>query len=269
MNQAEARRYVLSAQGNAVVAAWISVLDQYKLPASTSVDPAEWYGSFEELYLSDAVDPDVFNSCDTKRVFFSGNTPNWKVLDKAFWNLRYLRSLHPGEAADNEEYVMNKINDIECPDLGNIIEKTDSSRALTAAEPRTRGLDLHRGLSRPTELAMPEMPTMSGDIIERPEMHELGPHIVSDIRGLKCQQSDAENFNFGRPYTEYANFSITCCDGEIVLEDTGGGDFYEAEESEDHDTLDLQLHGQCERCGTTFHMGASMPLPKGTIGQVY
>lgn len=269
MNKFEARRYVVSSKGNAFVAAWLSVIDQHKLPICTSVSADDWYESFEKMYMHDVVDDDVFNMCDVKRVFFSGNKPDGQAIDSAFWNLKFLRSQHPGEATDNEEYIMNRrLNaDLPCPDLSEVIERPGS--LVPAFERRNdRALDVSRTLSTPTELAMPDLPGLTGSVIERPELNESSIGTLSgpspDVRGLSCQRSEPQKF--GKPYTEWANFTVTCCDDEITLEDTGDGDWYEGSENEDHDVVELQLHGTCNRCSAVFHMGASLPLPKGTIG---
>ena len=107
MNEERARRYVVSSNGNAFVAAWISILDEHKLPLGTSIPPQDWYNAFEELYLSNAIDEIAFNTCNVKKAFFSGRMLNADELQHAFWNLQYLRSSSSGEAIDNEEPIVS------------------------------------------------------------------------------------------------------------------------------------------------------------------
>lgn len=269
MNEHRARRYILSSNGNAFVAAWISVLDEHKLPLGTSVPPQEWYEAFEELYLSNAIDEVAFNTCNTKKVFFSGREVNGDELQRAFWNLQYLRSSSPGEAIDNEDPMSN--------------DHPEDLFAIPQEEAPRNELELHRGdnraLSVPDhhsfgQLSAPpssDFGLLDGPVIDR--SNDLlapydNPNLPSnDIRGLPSADLPCrDDRKKGEPSTEDVNFSLTCCGEEVVLTDTGGGDWYEGEEDDDFDGVDLSMHGTCVRCASTFHLGAGIPMPKGSIG---
>jgi len=260
MNPVECRRYIACSKGNAVVAAWISILDQHKLPRDTSIPPEEWYQAFEELYTSNAMDPDVFNQCDVKKTFFSGAKVQNKELNEAFWNLTYVRSLNNGEASDNEEFIMEKKYSMVLPDAENMLGEYQPRRALQKSQSPGQ-------LSNPMEpagLSMLEFPSLDGMNMVEPHRQTALKQERSDIRSLPCRDPEPESFS--RPYTETANFAVTCCGDDVFLEDSGGTDFYNDEEN---DVIDFQLHGSCPRCGTSFHMGASMPIPKGSAGGPY
>ncbi|RKZ06953.1 hypothetical protein DRQ25_12745 [Candidatus Fermentibacteria bacterium] len=275
MTNAEARRYVAAAQGDAVVGAWLSILDQHKLPLPTSVAGQDWYNAFEELYLSDAIDPDVFNGTDVNKTFGPGKAVHPQSLEDAMWNLRYLTKAFPDEAIDNVESFMDRKygNSLPPPE-----EFDQPGLALQPARTADRGLSLPDTMGTSRGLAAP-LPDIGNEILgvsapaplafyEPPPSAELRPASRPARLALNQPEPNASPGE-GKPYTEFANFELTCCGEAVELEDTGGGDWYEGLEDEDHDTVDFELHGFCTRCQARFHFGSSMPIPKGSYGAPY
>jgi len=276
MNSSKARQYIVSAKGNAFVAAWICVLDQYKIQSTSDVPPDEWYQAFEELYLCDAVDPDVFNACNVKQVFYSGEGVRHKDVQEAFWNLKYLRSLHPGEAADCEDTIMNKrYPDAPIPSEDDMFERPPQALVQAHTErgiERALGGEMGRprALSRPEErshflTALDERELLAPMIEPVQVMQQLTPS--EDVRSLACQGPMPSKF--GAPYADVANFNLACCGVEVELEESGNSQWWESEGEEDHDKLDLELEGCCERCGTQFCFTAAMPIPQGTVSSEF
>lgn len=275
MNQLEARRYIAAAKGDALIGAWLSILDQHKLPTQTSISPQDWYEAFEELYLCDAIDPDIFNEVDVEKTFCIENSVARQLLDDAMWNLKFLRQMFPGEAIDNMESYMSKKHDGYLPSPEDM-----ESRALSLSPVQERNELAFPAdpMGTPMGLSMPPMPELGMNVLEdsapplpamfrEPAPSAPKPSLRGEQSGGRLQlRHKSDEPDTSRPYTEFANFTLLCCGEEIELEDTGGGDWYEGDDQEDHDTIDFELHGYCHRCHARFHFGASMPIPKGSLG---
>lgn len=97
MTKTQALRLLVAAHDDPVLAAWASVVHEYKMPASCDVSPYEHWEAFQEFFSYGLITSVQYNSTDTKRIFFSGHKPPAIEVQRVLDALRILPDYQPLE----------------------------------------------------------------------------------------------------------------------------------------------------------------------------
>lgn len=147
MNQKQARRLLIAARDNAVVAAWAYVLDEHKAAAPTDISPYEAWDALQGLCDAGAVTTQEFDAL--QGVFFDHLPPKDK-LEAALINLRILPDVDALEEITGSMFKKSKELQVTEPSqveltkpartpLSKPMVRTPIGRAPTTPPPRVPG----------------------------------------------------------------------------------------------------------------------------------
>ena len=265
MTEAHARLYLAAARDDPLVAAWIRILDEHRLPARAEVAPSDFQGSFDDLFLLDLIPAQLFNAIDFKHRL-AELIPSAHDIDRALSRLADLRADHP-----KEHYVMDdkfgKFTDSKALTL----RGAESRRSLLRAEPFSP-LTMPDAPAPFAMLARSERESAAFDLLEpSPRSGVLARNDLAATRraleprtGLPCQRFDADEDEAtpGDPRTFVRDFDlqVLCCGKPVVLEYENGEEVGQVEGS-DAILVEFLFYGECPQCGGRKTINETRPLP--------
>lgn len=260
MDLGRAMECIQAARGDAIVAAWISILDEYNLPPHATVAPEDFWGTYEQFYCNDLIDADEFYHNEAAEKIRSGRRtirPN-KVHD-ALGRLMRLRSPKGIEMPTNPDDLFANPNALVSQPAtnGGFLEHRPASGSLFAENNAAPAMALFHS-----------DPSAEMLFDTRPPTFELPVPAQGQISALGCT-----NPTSGQPFDVQLNLQVTCCGRplSVVKEDAKGlldsAEYIPAEDSHDeHDVAEFVFHGRCEVCQTTVCASAVKPVFRGTMG---
>ena len=234
MTPQEARRLLVAAKDDPVVAAWAAVLHEHKAAAPTDVSPYEAWDAFQALYDAGVVTTHDF---DTQQGVFFERPPSRNQIESALTNLHILPE------PDALEDMMKK----------DLFSKIKESNALQKAPPTSTGLGapmqrqplsapiVRQPLGRPMTSPPPGVPGRKSGL-------QFGPPPAA-TGGLPCVTGDTSiELKAVMPCARLG------CNGQVRLVDLGPIGISETEIAALSDNGDVRLFksfygAECEACG--------------------
>src|SRR6266542_3226680 len=259
MTEARARLYLAAACDDPLVAAWISILDQHRLPPRAEIARFDWQDAFADLFNLGFVPDEFFNAVDFKHDL-NALTPSAYAIDRALGRLVDVRA-----QAALETIRMDKFDPFA------------DSNALTLrdAEPR-RSLTRHEELTplaprKPPLFDMlpagPRSAPSLAPIAPSPRLNGFAPAAdgrrPSGRTGLPCQEVEDNEDGPGDPRSYIQGFDIHfyCCGNEVPLNYENGEETPEQDTNGERVMVEFVFYGTCPTCESHKHIHEIRPLP--------
>lgn len=237
MNKSQALRLLIAAQDDPVVAAWASVVHEYKMAASADVSPYEHWEAFEQFFSHGLISLAQYDGVDSKRVFFSGRRPPEGEVQSCLNNLKLLGSEH-----DRVEVPVSKTKLTANPFSENAIstrgsngsgmERTHQGAALPAMR---SGGSLNPFASGPSELPFASRPSLGENAFAQ----------RSEKIGLPCVAPTDRTS---------VNPEMYCCGTQLNMTNEGGQTIGPDDlPGGQVNIVEAIFYGQCSRCSAVWH----------------
>jgi hypothetical protein len=274
-----ARLYLVAAEDNPLIAAWISVLDEHGMHCRTEIAPQDWEAAFEDLFSLGFVDHSDFNALDFKRAF-RRRPPPIADVEAALNRLASLRQL-----ADEDHHQEISMSKSDRSALDFPLER-EESLSLTSAERQKLGMfyvDEPAALVRERvgalapalaagDLFAPSIPAARGlatsaDGLEllgstRRALERVSPERTSLARRPAAREDeDGEPIADPRPYISELDMRLHCCGRELELLYEDGHDVSHQLPQSGHLMLEFTWSAACPICNTEHHHTATRPYP--------
>ena len=243
MNKAVALQYLIAARDNPFVAAWISIIDTFKVVADADVTREDWFEAFQCLWNLDLVPEERFRQIDIDRTFFSKRRPSSLEIQDALVNLKLLRAMSTPEESDPVKHMQ-------------IFEKPH------ALEPVQRSVDVFERTARTANTIGP------GGGMQIFETQEEVLPALPERRSVTSFEEVRTNFASSgpdpKPYVEDFNPRILCCGDKPLHLNQDDGDVIDPGENADMEPalLEVVFHAECPACHTRYHFSAAKPTSR-------
>lgn len=211
MRAQEARRVLIAAQDDPVVAAWTWVLHEHKVAAPTEVSPYEAWDAFQALHDAGVVPTDIF---DAQQGSFFNRRPPQGQLESALTNLR----------------ILPEVDALEDTTVKDLFKKPKDNNSLEKTTPQTStlGSPLRKGtLGPPISRPMVSSPSFRPPGVSAPAAQKgisFGAR-VSEGSALPC----VSNGGGGIPLKESWPCIRRGCQQQVTVRDCGLIDIAENE----------------------------------------
>jgi hypothetical protein len=262
MNRGEAELFLVAARDNPFVAAWISVLDEYKAPPNCQIAPQDWWDAYQEFFNLGLILETDFRSIDVTRTFFGKMWPTNLQIQDALCQLRTLRAMHETKETQRSD---TKFSLFENEDRA-LVQSTGANTQLgNVIGAQVRGIspfEERGGAIGPVLDQSPiEAPMM---VPPRPRSMEFKPFEPAMKRGVgpACK---AEVDVDATPRPDGLELEVRCC-GHAIDYIQDDGECLEPEDSPDGQAaMEFIFHGKCEHCGSIVHFSVAKPVPNDTF----
>lgn len=261
MNRRDADLLFVAAADDPVLAAWASVVHEYRMPAACDVSPHDHWAAYQELYTYGLISPTQYDETNVKREFFSGCRPSVADVQSTLNNMKILRS-----------------------------------HDLPMEEPMSKAKPPTAAFANPAALATRDAPP-SGLTQIPPRPGVTGRQPPSSITAFQPQRevlpaapASAPIRAFGEPQqpaglpcttsgraTEGIDSGLSCdliCNGprtaphqpqSLQLIDDGGEfiDQKDMPNGEEFSLLEYVFHAECPLCGSIYHTSVGQPIARG------
>lgn len=253
MNSVDARRFMLAAKDDAILAAWTSVFHEHRMITAFQASPYEAWDAYQDLYNYDLVTAEEFNCASWRS--FSSSQPPISEIQNALDNLEFLcpeqhlkeiamkNNTNPFATTENSLATREERKPSPAPLAGRQAGALSNPFAASneiAAPPR-RGGELGLGAFG----GAPSTPIATGLACQSPaEM----PAVECDGPEMWCSGP------FGAPHPRTQI---------LLVEDKPHGMDGEPEIS--GELLMTIFSGTCESCGLIYHTSASRMADPGAF----
>jgi len=248
MNEASACRLLVAAGDDPVLAAWVSVIHENRMPAHTEVTPYDHLEAFQSLFAYGYLSSREYNSVNEKKTFFSGRTPLSSDVQGVLDNLHTLPVGEQGfETMKKQGFDAFRNQSAIAP-----------ARQQNGLAPAPSRVQLNQSAQQSVIQAF--APRAPVGIMQQNSVQIPSPamgNIPSQPQGLQCSTPDPMMMTS-------LNAQLTCCGVPVQLRDVGG-DSHEGGVGE-QPFIEYAFDASCDMCGTDFCIGASKPYPRGSFG---
>lgn len=244
-------RFLVAAEDDPVLASWAKVAHDYKVGSHVDVPPDEHWEAYQELFMEGLVSPELFDSVDVKKTFFSGKIPPQGDVYGVLSRIRLLCPDHYQEEPMNKDKPM-----MSAFSQNSIATRRDTGNSMARATPRRApsrppgGLTAFKGQSA---IAQGEARPAGLQPFRQPEQ---------PVRtALECSSPvDAGMYVGGMELNGHM-----VCHGKPLQSVEEGGDIISPDEmlgNEDYAIVEYMFHAECQTCDAIYHVTGSKRIPR-------